>query len=145
MVGKRKKCVVESPLKLKKKSLLMAISNNKIVNYLITEKNINSKIYLDFIKNSKMNNKVIICDNVPFHKTKQVVKEIEKNNKLIFIPPYSPEYNPIEMVFSQIKRNLRFRYSEMDKDLDLNLISEIENISKEQLGRYFRHTFKNLT
>lgn len=140
---KGNKCIVESPLKLKKKVLLLAISNNKIINYLITEKNINSNIYLDFIKESKINNKVIICDNVPFHKTKHVVNEIEKKNKLIFIPPYSPEYNPIEMVFSQIKRNLRFRFSKMDEDLESNLISEIENVSEEQLDRYFQHTFTN--
>ena len=141
---KGKKCIIESPLKFKKKSLLMAISNNKIVNYLITEKNINSKIYLDFIKDSKINNKVIICDNVPFHKTKQVIKEIEKNNKLIFIPPYSPEYNPIEMVFSQIKRNLRFKYAELVDDLETNLANEIGNVSENQLDKYFNHTFKFL-
>lgn len=50
---------------------------------------------------------VLIMDNAPFHK-KQVLYKILENTShtLIFLPPYSPEYNPIEHTWSALKRNI---------------------------------------
>lgn len=49
--------------------------------------------------------KVVIMDNVSFHKSKEVITS--SNNTMLsplFIPPYSPRCNPIEEVFSVMKR-----------------------------------------
>ena len=50
-------------------------------------------------------------DNATCHKTKEV-KEFCKNNNitLLFLPPYSPEYNPIERVWSFLKSKVRQRF-----------------------------------
>ena len=47
----------------------------------------------------------IILDNASLHKSKIIKKFLEKNQgiKLFFLPPYSPEYNPIEQVWKWIK------------------------------------------
>ena len=47
---------------------------------------------------------VIIMDNAAFHK-KEVLYQIAKkySQRLIFLPPYSPEYNPIEHTWSALK------------------------------------------
>ena len=43
-------------------------------------------------------------DNVSFHKSKKIKKLVEDSgNHLLFIPPYSPDFNPIEEVFSKLK------------------------------------------
>lgn len=43
-------------------------------------------------------------DNINFHKSKNIIEIIKKsNNEILFIPPYSPEFNPIEKVFSVFK------------------------------------------
>ena len=45
-------------------------------------------------------------DNVMFHKTTEVKNNLRSKNILFdFIPPYSPELNPIEEVFSSLKMN----------------------------------------
>ncbi len=53
------------------------------------------------------NDHVIIMDNAAFHK-KEVLYQIAKkySQRLIFLPPYSPEYNPIEHTWSALKRKV---------------------------------------
>ena len=47
-------------------------------------------------------------DNVAFHKTTEVKTYLQsKKCNLLFIPPYSPEFNPIELAFSKIKNAYR--------------------------------------
>lgn len=52
-----------------------------------------------------------LMDNATWHKTAKV-KEFCKNNNitLLFLPPYSPEYNPIERVWSFLKSKVRQRF-----------------------------------
>ena len=48
---------------------------------------------------------VVILDNASIHHVQGVIDliEIQAGAKLIFLPPYSPDLNPIEEVFSQVK------------------------------------------
>ncbi|MHB9291255.1 hypothetical protein Holit_00328 [Hollandina sp. SP2] len=50
----------------------------------------------------------VIMDNASFHRKKEL-KEIgsKANVGLLFLPPYSPDFNPIEKDWSNMKRNLR--------------------------------------
>ena len=48
--------------------------------------------------------KIIILDNGAFHKAQRLI--IPDNISLIFLPPYSPELNPAERIWQEIKRRL---------------------------------------
>ena len=51
---------------------------------------------------------VVIMDNLRVHKIAGVREAIEAASaRLLFIPPYSPDLNPIEMAFSKVKALLR--------------------------------------
>jgi transposase len=51
---------------------------------------------------------VVILDNLPAHKSPAAEKAIRaKGAWMVFLPPYSPDLNPIEMAFSKLKANLR--------------------------------------
>lgn len=53
---------------------------------------------------------IIVMDNLPAHKTAGVRVAIEgRGAKLMFLPPYSPDFNPIENAFSKLKALLRAR------------------------------------
>ena len=51
------------------------------------------------------NTSLIIMDNAPFHRKKKLYEIAEKYGHIImFLPPYSPDFNPIEKSFGFIKK-----------------------------------------
>lgn len=51
---------------------------------------------------------IVIMDNLSSHKVKGIDKIIESAGaKIVYLPPYSPDLNPIEMMWSKIKSYLR--------------------------------------
>ncbi len=61
---------------------------------------------------------VMIIDNFPSHKAKDVLKEAEKLGiHLVFLPPYSPDLNPIEFVWKSLKKLISEVFIESVEDL----------------------------
>lgn len=51
---------------------------------------------------------VIVMDNAAFHRKQRLLSITEENGyRLVFLPPYSPELNPIEKFWGWLKRKLR--------------------------------------
>jgi transposase len=51
---------------------------------------------------------VVVMDNLSSHKGERVRELIEERGcELLYLPPYSPDLNPIEEAFSKVKRILR--------------------------------------
>jgi len=51
---------------------------------------------------------IVIMDNLPAHKVTGVRQAIENAGaSLLYLPPYSPDFNPIEMAFSKLKAGLK--------------------------------------
>lgn len=51
---------------------------------------------------------VVILDNVGFHKNERAAQLVRPRGAwLLFLPPYSPDFNPIEMAYSKLKAHLR--------------------------------------
>ena len=65
------------------------------------------KWFEDKLLNCLPKGHVIIMDNAAFHK-KEVLQNLARkySQKLIFLPPYSPEYNPIEHTWGALKRKV---------------------------------------
>ncbi len=56
---------------------------------------------------------IVICDNLSSHKSAEVRDALQEvGADIAYLPPYSPDMNPIEMVFSKIKAYLRANPSE---------------------------------
>ena len=83
---------------------------------------------------------VVIMDNLPVHKAAAVRRAIEAAGaELLFLPPYSPDLNPIEMVFSQMKAKLRQGAHRAVNTL-WNALGRIAcAITPTQCANYFRH------
>jgi transposase len=65
----------------------------------------------------------VILDNARIHKSTRVKELIEEAGcRLLYLPPYSPDFNPIEHLWSALKKNLRTMQTTKDKfDYNLNL------------------------
>jgi len=73
---------------------------------------VNSKIFLDYIENTLAptlhKGDIVIMDNLCCHKAKGVKEAIEKvGATVVYLQAYSPDFNPIEMMWSKIKALLR--------------------------------------
>ncbi|WP_242492688.1 IS630 family transposase [Methanolobus psychrotolerans] len=73
--------------------------------------------FLSTIKNSNMGKRiVIILDNFRSHRAKDTVDfSLENNIELVYLPPYSPDLNPIEFIWKSVKRIISCNFI---KDLD---------------------------
>ena len=73
-----------------------------------TEKSLFVSWFKDILCPNLTPGQVVILDNASFHKDEELYKIIEKHGcKLIYLPPYSPDLNPIEKFWANFKRNLR--------------------------------------
>ena len=83
---------------------------------------------------------IVIMDNLPVHKVPAVRRAIEAAGaQLIFLPPYSPDLNPIEMVFSQMKAKLR-NEAHRSREALWRALGRIANaITPTQCANYFSH------
>lgn len=97
----------KSPQRVITTSVVCCVSKDGIVGKCQKSGAFNTESFRTFIENLELPlNAVVLLDNVGFHRTK-VVQSVfaEKNVDVLFVPPYSPWFNPIEMCFSIVKRS----------------------------------------
>jgi transposase len=93
-------------------TMIGAISITRVEAAMYGEWSANGEIFLHFLEHYLCPNlkphHVVVMDNVGFHKISGVKNLIDKTGaKLVYQPPYSPELNPIEEMWSKIKGSLR--------------------------------------
>ena len=83
---------------------------------------------------------VVILDNLGSHKGAGVRRAIRKARAhLLFLPPYSPDLNPIEMMFAKLKALLR-KAEERTVEATWRRIGELLNqFSPQECNAYIRH------
>jgi transposase len=83
---------------------------------------------------------VVVLDNLSSHKTARTRQLIEQAGaQLQFLPPYSPDLNPIEMVFAKIKGCLRSLSCRTREALWGAMQSVLDQITPDQATNCFRH------
>jgi transposase len=81
---------------------------------------------------------LVIVDNLPAHKITGVRQAIKgAGARLIYLPPYSPDFNPIEMAFSKLKAALRKAAARTIPELWDVIAEVIEQFKPEQCRNYF--------
>ena len=82
---------------------------------------------------------IVIMDNLPAHKVAGVRELIESRGaKLIYLPPYSPDLNPIEKCWSKIKTYLRKAKARTREELEKALREVLLLITKEDAKGWFK-------
>jgi len=83
-------------------------------------------------------NDIVIMDNLPAHKVTGVRQAIEKvGASLLYLPPYSPDFNPIEMAFSKLKAILRKAAARSIDDLWQVIADALDKFSQQDCTNYF--------
>jgi transposase len=83
---------------------------------------------------------IVVADNVPFHKVAGVEEAIRAvGATLRYLPQYSPDLNPIELVFHPLKTFLRKAAERSIEGLQRRLRSYIRTLDPSECIGYFRH------
>lgn len=81
---------------------------------------------------------VIILDNLAAHKSQKAEKLLRaKGAWLLFLPPYSPDLNPIEMAFAKLKAHLRKTAARTIDDLWKAIGNICKLFTTEECSNYF--------
>lgn len=84
---------------------------------------------------------VVVMDNLSSHKVNGVRQRIEAAGaELLYLPPYSPDLNPIEKAWSKFKQLLRSAKARTEKALDQAITEALQQISAENAQAWFRLT-----
>lgn len=83
---------------------------------------------------------VVVMDNLSCHTQTAVRAMLEAaGHRVEYQPPYSPEFNPIELAFSKLKRLLREAAERTVEGLWSALGRLLDRFSPEECANYFRH------
>jgi hypothetical protein len=80
----------------------------------------------------------VLLDNCSVHKALDDVF-VAKGYDAMFLPPYSPRFNPVEMAFSKIKQKLRSMWP-WDGGLDAAIETSVRSLTPSDLDAFFRHS-----
>ena len=83
---------------------------------------------------------IVVMDNLSSHKAVAVRRAIRSAGaKLIFLPPYSPDLNPIEQAFSQYKTLLRKENARTQDETTTCIGKLLDRVTAMASVNYFRH------
>ncbi|MEM9411510.1 MAG: IS630 family transposase [Planctomycetota bacterium] len=111
---------------------------------LVVDGAINGQLFLGWIKQHLVGElqpgDVVVMDNLASHKVKGVAEAIEAAQaQVLYLPPYSPDFNPIELAFSKLKRLIRSAKQRAVEELWKTCGQILEQFSESEFRNYFRH------
>ena len=83
---------------------------------------------------------VVVLDNLQAHKVKGVREAIESAGaRLLYLPPYSPDFSPIEPMWSKVKQSLRSLAARTVEILESAVTTALQSITASDCEGFFRH------
>ena len=83
---------------------------------------------------------IVVMDNLSSHKRPRVRELVEAaGSQLLYLPPYSPDLNPIEMIFSKIKQLLRSLAIRTKSALWESMQTVLDKVTPSDALHCFRH------
>ena len=139
--------------------LLPAISLDGILHQEVVENAVTGADFRRFVQGllPRMNewplpNSVLIIDNASIHKVAGIREMVEERGaRLLYLPAYSPDFNPVELAFSTIKAWLRANRDRVDQELEsengivYNALSEaVNSVTAENAKGWYAHCGYNV-
>jgi transposase len=123
-------------------SILATLSRSGIEAPMMIEGAVDGIVFLSYVEQVLVPTltvgDVVIMDNLGAHKVKGVREAIEAAGaKLIYLPPYSPDLNPIEKCWSKIKTYFRAVKARTKEALEQALKEVLQLITKEDAEGWF--------
>jgi len=130
-------------------TILGAMSLKGIVASMTIEEATDGDIFLAFVEKilcpALKPGDVVVMDNLSSHKIKGVRQQIEKaGGEVLYLPPYSPDLNPIEKAWSKLKQLLRSAKARTKEALEKAIAEAISLITPDNANAWFDHCINGL-
>lgn len=123
-------------------TVIGAISVNKVVALMTLDGSMDGDAFQVFIKQCLVpqlwENAVVVMDNLPAHKSAAIeplIKAVGAN--VLNLSPYSPDFNPIELWWSQLKSFLRQFSPTTTKMVDVLIATALDLVNPKHLRNWF--------
>jgi transposase len=110
----------------------------------VLEGAMNGQIFLAYVKQCLVptlkRGDIVVLDNLPVHKVAGIEEAIEAAGAtLLYLPPYSPDLNPIELAFSKLKAHLRKAAEHTISGLLRRIGRVVKAFTRQECKNFFRH------
>jgi transposase len=127
-----------------KVSVLGAVSCEKVLAVMTMDGSMNAAAFevftTQFLIPMLWPEAVVVMDNLPAHKPDVIVPLIEAAGaKVLLLSPYSPEFNPIEHWWSQLKTFLRAFCPTTTQMVDILIATALDLMNPQHLKNWFTH------
>jgi transposase len=125
-------------------TLIAALCTEGICCSTVVDGAINAEVFQAFVEQvlapQLQAGDVVVLDNLSSHRGTHIRQLIETAGAtLLFLPPYSPDFNPIEMIFSKIKQLLRSMACRTREVLWNAMQSVLDRVSASDAAHCFAH------
>ena len=123
---------------------MAALRHDGLTAPMVVDGAINGELFLAYVEQILLptlrEGDIVVLDNLSSHKVAGVKEAIESvGAKVLYLPPYSPDLNPIEMVFSKMKTLVRKAKLRKKEDLWKKLGELCDFFSPDECQNYFKH------
>lgn len=83
---------------------------------------------------------ILIPDNLSAHRASRIeTVAVERGAQVIWLPPYSPDFSPVELMWSKIKTALRAAKARTREELERALIAALTLVTTDDCAGWFSH------
>jgi len=127
-----------------KVTVIGAISLEKVLAVMTLNGSMNGQAFQVFVEKCLLpqlwEGAVVVMDNLPAHKVKEIEPLIESvGASILYQSPYSPDFNPIEHWWSQLKAFLRQFSASTPKMVDVLIATALDLMNPQHLKNWFTH------
>lgn len=128
-------------------TVLGAMSLNGMIATMTIEEATDADIFLAYVEQvlspALQTGDVVVMDNLSSHKVSRVRDLIEKAGaEILYLPPYSPDLNPIEKAWAKLKQLLRSAKARTAEALDQAITQALKLITQDDAKAWFRLPLK---
>jgi transposase len=143
-LGGARICEATPDSRWKMLTILGALSTRGMVAAMTIEEATDGDIFLAYLDHclcpKLRSGDVVVMDNLSSHKVAGVRECIEKcGAEVLYLPPYSPDLNPIEKAWSKLKTLLRSAKARSKEALDQAITELLPQITPDNAIAWFRH------
>lgn len=130
-------------------TILGAMSLHGMIATMTIEEATDTEIFLAYVEQvlcpALQSGDVVVMDNLSSHKVNGVRELIQQAGaEVLYLPPYSPDLNPIEKAWAKLKQLLRSAKARTQEALDHALAEALRLITADNARAWFRHSIDGL-